>query len=146
MGRPLGVVSPKKVSRIGCIIVTSMRIRDDSDIQVVMSLSKFNLDICGLSQVRWSGNGTKNYPSTRIGSKKIVGYTIHFSGNEKSGRYGVGIAVKDSLTSSISAWEPVNDRLIWMRFNEENTPITIVQCYAPTDTSVDSIKDFYQGL
>ena len=34
-----------------------------------------------------------------------------------------------------------------MRFNAENTPTTIVQSYAPTDTSEDSIKEnFYQSL
>ena len=74
-----------------------MRVMDDSDrdIQVVMSLSKYKLDICCLSELRWAGNGTKNNPATRIGLKKKDGLTIHFSGNDKGGRYGVGIALKE---------------------------------------------------
>ena len=85
MGQPWGIVSPKTVSKIGCINVTSMGVWDDSDreIKVVLSLSNYKLDICGLSEVRWAGSGTKIYPATHNSLNKSDGYSVYFSGNEK---------------------------------------------------------------
>ena len=89
------------------------------------TLNTFGLDVCGISEARWKGSGKRD----------IEDYTVYWSGNEKGGKYGVAIAVRKGLASSVSAWKPISDRLMWMRCNARSVPITIVQCYAPTDCS-----------
>jgi exonuclease III len=101
------------------------------------TLDRYGVDICGLSEVRWAGSG-------RL---RVAGYDIFYSGSEKGGMYGVGIAIRSKLAESVSAWEPVSDRLMWVRFNAENVPTTFVQAYAPTDVADSDTKDdFYHRL
>jgi exonuclease III len=101
------------------------------------TLSKYRVDICGLSEVRWAGSG-------RV---KVAGYDVFYSGSEKGGMYGVGVAIRSNLAESVTAWEPVNDRLMWMRFNAKNVPTTIVSVYAPTEVADSNAKDdFYRDL
>ena len=77
----------------------------------------------------------------------ILRITRFWSENEKGGKYGVAIAVRRRLASSVSAWKPVSNRLMWLRCNARNVPITIVQCNAPTDCSDAEAKDtFYVQL
>jgi hypothetical protein len=68
----------------------------------------------------------------------------------------VAIAVKQGLVVGVTAWAPVNQLLMWMIFNSfhifhnihnKHFPVTIVQCYAPTDCSEKEAKDsFYDQL
>ena len=132
-----GLVTPQKTSRIGCVNVTTLNREEGRDILAARTLEKYDMDICGLSEVRWSGSGKE-----RIGK-----YTLFYSGNSKGSEYGVGIAVRERLVGSVTAWAPVNDRIIWLRFNAKNVPTTIVQCYAPHEERPTKEKDeFYACL
>ena len=100
-------------------------------------LEEYKMDVCGLSEVRWRGSG----------KEKIGKYTLFYSGSAKGGEYGVGIAINDRYVGNVSAWEPVNDRIMWLRFNSRNVATTIVQCYAPHEERSKKEKDeFYACL
>ena len=134
-----GVVSSRQKVRIGCVNVTTLGTQEsDGRAELAMeTLSKYKVDICGLSEVRWAGSG-------RV---KVAGYDIFYSGSEKGGMYGVGIAIRSNLALGVSAWEPVSDRLMWVRFNAKNVPTTLVQAYAPTNVAEANPKDdFYRVL
>ena len=96
--RTWGVVSSRQNKRIGCVNVTTLGDpNNDGRAELAMdTLSRYRMDICGLSEVRWAGSG----------HVKVAGYDIFYSGNERGGMYGVGIAIRSSLTGSVSAWEP----------------------------------------
>ena len=47
----------------------------------------------------------------------------------------------------LMAGEPINERLIKARFNSNYCKLTIIQCYAPTNGSIDEVKeDWYERL
>ena len=64
---------------------------------------KSRSDIIGLHEVRWGGQGLF----------EAGGYTVYFSGSEKGGNHGVGLAVAKRIVKASGACtpEPINERL-----------------------------------
>jgi len=143
-----GVIRPAIEAKIGCINVTTLGQENEGrELIVCRSLGEYGLDICGISETKWKGKGTRDVIWTENGKKQ--GYTIFYSGvGEKEKAYGgVAIAVKSSLASSVSAWDAIDERLMWVRFNADNVPTTFISCYAPTDVAEKKDKDsFYDVL
>ena len=99
MGKQWGLVTPRTAR---CVNVTTLNKEEGRDRLAADTLKKYRMDVCGLSEVRWNGSG----------KEKIGKYTLFYSGNTKGGEYGVGIAVYDRYVGNVSAWEPVNDRIM----------------------------------
>ncbi len=133
-----GVVSPRQNTQIGCVNVCTMGKEGEGRAELAMeTLKEYKLSVCGISEARWLGSG----------KRVIQDYTVFWSGDERIHRHGVAIAVENSLAGSVTAWAPVNERLMWIRCNAKNVPVTIVQCYAPTDCSDEASKEkFYDQL
>jgi hypothetical protein len=47
---------------------------------------------------------------------------------------------------SLLEWTPVSSRIITARFKSRVRPISIIQCYAPTETSPEETKEKFYGL
>jgi hypothetical protein len=47
---------------------------------------------------------------------------------------------------SLLEWTPVPSRIITARFKSRGRPISIIQCYAPTETLADETKEKLYGL
>ncbi|XP_077867270.1 uncharacterized protein LOC144356268 [Saccoglossus kowalevskii] len=93
---------------------------------------KYNLDILGVSECRWTGSG----------STKAKGHsTILFSGRENSHTSGVTIIISKARNNSLLEWEPISDRLITARFNYSHCKLSIIQCYATTNDADEDDKD-----
>ena len=100
-------------------------------------MQKYKLDILGLSEVRWTGQGRFT-----IGQA-----TILYSGREKDHHQGVGILLNKNAAKALTGWKPVSERIITARFATRHAKITVVQVYAPTESASDSEKDsFYEQL
>ena len=91
-----------------------------------------NIDILGLSEIRWTGSG-------KIQKEQ---HTILYSGGDNHTR-GVGIIINKNINKAVLGYWPVSDRIIQGKpFN-----IAIVQVYAPTSASTDDdIEEFYNLL
>ena len=134
-GKQWGLVTPREARRIGCVNVTTLNKEEGRDRLAAKTLEEYKMDVCGLSEARWRGSG----------KEKIGKYTLFYSGS--AGEYGVEIAINDRYVENVSAWEQVNDRIMWLRFNSKNVATTIVQCYAPHEERSKKEKDeFYACL
>ena len=97
----------------------------------------YKLDILGVSETRWTGHG--HFISED--------FTVLHSGREELHYQGVGIIIQKNSAKSLIGWKPVNERIITARFQIKHAKVTVVQVYAPTETSPAEEKDaFYEQL
>ena len=99
----------------------------------------FDLDVVGVQEVRWSGQGRTATPS---------GHVFLYSGkDDDSHRSGVGLLLSPLASKALMTYECVSDRLLTARINCGVINLTVVVCYAPTEVSgVDEKDEFYQTL
>ena len=103
-------------------------------------MHKFNLKILGLCETRWNGCGR-----TRLAS----GDTIIYSGQDEDQQhqYGVALLMTPEAKQALLSWTPVSSRILTARFNSKGRKVFVIQCYAPTNTADDEVKDeFYEKL
>ena len=104
--------------------------------QVINEMKHYQLDILGISEMRWTDSG-------RIESD---GMAIYYSGGTKHEK-GVGIILTKEMAKSVIAWEPASERIIMVRIETRYTKVTLIQVYAPTNAAEDQEKDeFYELL
>ena len=73
--------------------------------------------------------------------------TILYSGHSHMHTHGVGIILGKEAQRALIGWQPVNHCIITTRFNNRLAKVTIIQAYAPCETSEDEEKDeFYSKL
>ena len=106
---------------------------------LTQELRRLKCNICGVSETRWSGKGH----FTTLGNS----HTIYFSGKETRGTEGVAILIDQKTNRHVMGYNPISERLISIRVNARPTPITILQCYAPTSAAdEDTCDNFYDEL
>ena len=89
----------------------------------------------GVSELRLKSNGHFNSEET----------AIYFSGNESVKRNGVAILVNHKIQRSLLGYQPVCDRIIYIRLNAYPVIITCIQVYAPTtDADTEEVEEYYQ--
>ena len=73
-----------------------------------------------------------------------------YTGNEReeyAHTHGVGLLLSKDTAKSLIEWEPVSERIITARFTSNGRNITIIHCYAPTNSAEFEEKEtFYQHL
>ncbi|XP_055387796.1 craniofacial development protein 2-like [Condylostylus longicornis] len=105
--------------------------------QIEKEMIRYKVKILGLSGIRWPDQGEISTSNNNI---------LLYSGNP-AGEHGVGIIIEKTLRKSLLIWKPVSNRIISARLNSKVKKITIVQCYAPTETATAEVKDeFYEQL
>ncbi|BHF58049.1 hypothetical protein SprV_0100099800 [Sparganum proliferum] len=102
------------------------------------SWTLYDVDICCLSEVRLPDSGSREI--------KIPGVEPHFtlynSGpRNSSGRHSVPITISQQADLALLAWEPVNDRMAYVRLKGHFTNIAIVSVYAPTSAAEQRDKE-----
>ncbi|KAK2724354.1 hypothetical protein QYM36_001012 [Artemia franciscana] len=101
------------------------------------TLDKFRIDIAGLSETRLTGFGTLNNET----------YHILYSGLETRKEAGVGMTLGSRAEKCLVDWEPINEQILRARFATSQAKLTVFVVYAPTNDTVDQIKnDFYRVL
>ena len=132
------LVSPKQTLRFGCWNVRTM-FEAGKLAQVVNEMGRYQLDILGVSEARWTGANKIRYNS---------GTTVWYSGRSDSDhRVGVAILISPTASKALMEWEPVDERLVRARFNSRYCKLTVIVCYAPTNDDSEETKDsFYIKL
>ena len=94
---------------------------------VKQEMARVNVDILGISELRWTGKGEFN----------SADHYIYYCGQESLRRNGVAIMVNNC--PKCSTWmKSQNDTMISVRFEGKPFNITVIQAYAPTSNAEEA--------
>jgi len=102
-------------------------------------LTRLKVDIATLQETRLADAGTL----------KERDFTFFWQGKkpEEPREHGVGFAVKNNLLSMVELGRGGSERLLTLRLNTSEGPISLISVYAPTLSSTPEAKDeFYENL
>ena len=88
---------------------------------VKQEMATVNVDILGISKLKWTGMGVFNS-----------------CGQESLRRNGVAIMVNKSVRNAVLGCNLKNDRMISVRFQGKPFIITVIQVYAPTSNAEEA--------
>ena len=89
---------------------------------VKQEMARVNIDILGISELKWTGMGEFNSDD----------HYIYYCGQEYLRRNGVDIRVNKRVQNAVLGCNLKNDRRIFVCFQGKPFSITVIQVYAPT--------------
>ena len=104
---------------------------------VKQEMARVNVNILGISKLRWTGIGEFNSDD----------HYIYYCGQESLRRHGVAIMVNKRVQNAVPGCNLKNDRMISVRFQGKPFSITVIQVYAPTSNTEEAeVECFYEDL
>ena len=104
---------------------------------VKQEMARVNVDILGISELKWTGMGEFNSDD----------HYIYYCGQESLRTSGVAIMVKKRVRNAIFGCNLKNDRMISVRLQGKPFNITVIQAYAPTSNTEEAeVEQFYEDL
>jgi len=104
---------------------------------VKREMARVNVDILGISELKWSGMGEFNSDD----------HYIYYCGQESLRRNGVAIMVNQRVQNAVLGCNLKNDRMISVRFQGKPFNIRVIQVYAPTSNAEEAeVERFYEDL
>ena len=104
---------------------------------VKQEMASVNVDILGISEVKWTGMGEFNSDD----------HHIYYYGQESLRRNGVAIMVNKRVRNAVLGCKHKNDRMISVRLQGKPFNITVIQVYAPTSNAEETeVEWFYEDL
>ena len=104
---------------------------------VKQEMARVNIDILGISELKWTGMGEFNSDD----------HCIYYCGQESLRRNGLAIMVNKRVQNAVLGCNLKNNRLISVRFQGKPFNITVIQVYAPTNNAEEAeVERFYEDL
>ena len=104
---------------------------------VKQEMARVNIDILGISELKWTGMGEFNSDD----------HYIYYCGQESLRRNGVAIMVSKRVRNAVLGCSLKNDRMISVCFQSKPFNITVIQVYAPTSNAEEAeVEWFYEDL
>ena len=104
---------------------------------VKQEMARVNVDIVGISELKWTGMGEFNSND----------HYIFYCGQESLRRNGVAIMVNKRVQNAELGCNLKNDRMISAHFQGKPFNITVIQVYAPTSNAEEAVvAQFYEDL
>ena len=104
---------------------------------VKQEMERVNIDILGISELKWTGTGEFNSDD----------HFIYYCGQEYLRRNGIAIRVNKRVKNAVLGSNLKNDRMISVCFQGKPFNITVIQAYAPTSNAEEAeVEWFYEGL
>ena len=109
---------------------------NQSKLEVVkQEMARVNVDILGISKLKWTGMGEFNSDD----------HYIYYCGQESLRINGVAIMVNKRVRNAVLGCGFKNDRMISVRFQGKPFNIMVIQVYAPT-SNAEEVEQFYEDL
>ena len=116
----------------------NVRSMNQGKLEVVrQEMARVNVDILGISELKWTGMGEFNSDD----------HYIYYCGQESLRRNGVAMMVNKRVQNAVLGCNLKNDRMISVRLQDKPFTITVVQVYAPTSNAEETeVERFYEDL
>ena len=100
-------------------------------------MARGNVDILGISELKWTGMGEFNSDD----------HYIYYCGQESLRRNGVAIMVNKRVRNAVLECSLKNDRMISVCLQGKPFNITVIQVYATTSNAEEAkVERFYEDL
>ena len=100
-------------------------------------MARVNVNIPGISELKWTGMGEFNSDD----------HYIYYCGQESLRRNGVAIMVNKRVQNAVLGCNLKNDRMISVRLQGKPFNITVIQVYATTNNVEEAeVERFYEDL
>ena len=104
---------------------------------VKQEMARVNVDILGISELKWTGMGEFNSDD----------HYIYYCGQESHRRNRVAIMVDERVRNAVLGCNLKNDRMISVRFQGKPFNIMVIQVYALTSNAEEAqVEQFYEDL
>ena len=104
---------------------------------VKQEMARVNIDILGISELKWTGMGGFNSDD----------HYIYYCGQDSLRRNEVAIIVNKGVQNDVLGCNLKNDTMISVRFQGKSFNITIIQVYAPpSNTEEAEVEQFNEDL
>ena len=104
---------------------------------VKQEMTRVNIDILGISELRWTGMGEFNSDD----------HYIYYCGQESLRRNGVAIIVNKRIPNAVLGCNLKNYRMVSICFQGKPFNITVIQVYTPTSNAEEAeVEQFYEDL
>ena len=104
---------------------------------VKQEMARENVDILGISELKWTGMSEFNSDD----------HYIYYSGKESVRRNGVAIIVNKRVQNVVNGCNLKNNRMISICFQSKPFNITVIQVYALTSNAEEAeVEPFYEDL
>ena len=104
---------------------------------VKQEMTRMNVNILGISELKWTGRGEFNSDD----------HYIYYCGQESLRRNGVAIIVNKRAQNAVLGCNLKNDRMISVHFQGKPFNITVIQVYAPNNNAEEAeVEWFYEDL
>jgi hypothetical protein len=97
---------------------------------VAEEISKYNLDLVGVQEVRWDGSGTE----------PVGEYTFFYGKDNENHELGTGCFIHKIIMSAVKRVEFVSDRMSYIILRGPWCNIIVLNVHAPED-KIDDIMD-----
>ena len=121
-----------------CIGTWNVRSMNQGKLEVVkQEMARVNVDILGISELKWTGMGEFNSND----------HYIYYCGQESLRRHEIAIMVNKRVQNAVFGCNLKNDRMISVHFQGKPFNITVIQVYAPTSYAEEAeVEWFYEDL
>ena len=104
---------------------------------VKQEMARVNVDILGISELKWTGMGEFNSDD----------HYIYYCEQESLRRNGVAIVVNKRVQNAVLGCNLKNDRMISVHFQGKPFNLTVIPAYAPTSNTEEAeFEWFYEDL
>ena len=95
---------------------------------VKQKMARVNIDILGISELRWTGMGEFNSDD----------HYIYYCGQESLRRNGLALIVNKRVQSAVLGCNLQNDRMVSVHFQGKPFNITVIQVCVPTSNAEEA--------
>ena len=121
-----------------CIGTWNVRSTNQGKLEVVkQEMARVNINILGISELRWTGMGEFNSDY----------HYIYYCGKKALRRNGIAIMLNKIIRNAVLGCNLKNDRMISVRFQGKPFNIMVMQAYASTSNAEEAeVEWFYEEL